>query len=154
RSPGQDADTRARLVVDAKGRTTNLRWVSHRAGTFTRERRPCGAAQNNQTGEFNGRRHYVAKRRPLMFGRILSALLLSSVMLAQTKPVSIIKFEDATAASGIQFTHSFGSQKLGSLLEGTGGGCVWFDYNNDGKPDLYVTSGRPLDDAMHPYPLK
>jgi hypothetical protein len=67
---------------------------------------------------------------------------------------SAIRLEDATAKSGIDFTHSFGSAKLGSLLEGTGSGCVWFDYNNDGLPDLYVLSGRPLDDSMHPYPLK
>jgi hypothetical protein len=67
---------------------------------------------------------------------------------------STIRFEDATTKAGIDFTHSFGAAKLGSLLEGTGSGCVWFDYNNDGLPDLYVLSGRPLDDAMHPYPLK
>ena len=65
-----------------------------------------------------------------------------------------IKFEDATDASGIQFTHSFGSAKLGSLLEGTGAGCVWFDFNNSGLPSLYVVNGRPLDDSMHPFPLK
>jgi enediyne biosynthesis protein E4 len=65
-----------------------------------------------------------------------------------------IRFEDATDQSGIHFTHSFGSAQLGSLLEGTGAGCIWFDYNNDGQPDLYVVSGRPLDDSMHPYPLK
>lgn len=41
---------------------------------------------------------------------------------------STIRFEDATAKAGIDFTHSFGSAKLGSLLEGTGSGCVWFDY--------------------------
>ena len=67
---------------------------------------------------------------------------------------SSIQFEDASGKAGISFTHSFGSAKLGSLLEGTGAGCVWFDYNNDGLLDLYVASGRPLDDAMHPYPLK
>ncbi|UWZ83782.1 CRTAC1 family protein [Occallatibacter riparius] len=67
---------------------------------------------------------------------------------------SAIQFEDATAKAGIDFVHSFGSRQLGSLLEGTGAGCVWFDYNNDGLPDLYVANGRPLDDSMHPYPLK
>jgi hypothetical protein len=65
-----------------------------------------------------------------------------------------IQFEAATARSGIDFTHSFGSQELGSLLESTGAGCVWFDYNNDGKPDLFVVSGRPLGEGMHPHPLR
>jgi hypothetical protein len=53
-----------------------------------------------------------------------------------------IRFDDATAQSGIDFTHSFGAEKLGSLLESTGAGCVWFDYNNDGKPDLFVVTRR------------
>jgi len=69
-------------------------------------------------------------------------------------PPSTIKFEDATSSSGIDFTHSFGSAQLGSLLEGTGAGCVWFDYNNSGLQSLYVVSGRPLDDSIHPFPLK
>ena len=66
----------------------------------------------------------------------------------------VIRFEDATDKAGIDFTHSFGSRQLGSLLEGTGAGCVWFDYNNSGLMSLYVVNGRPLDDSMHPYPLK
>jgi hypothetical protein len=65
-----------------------------------------------------------------------------------------IQFEDATAQSGIRFTHSIGAEKLGSLIESTGAGCAWFDYNNDGRPDLYVVSGRPLEAGMHPYPLR
>ena len=74
-----------------------------------------------------------------------------STALATNRPA--IRFEDATNQAGIHFTHSFGSRQLGSLLEGTGAGCIWFDYNNDGLPDLYVVNGRPLDDSMHPYPL-
>jgi hypothetical protein len=74
------------------------------------------------------------------------------------KPAStqapVIRFEDASDKAGINFTHSFGSRQLGSLLEGTGAGCVWIDYNNSGLPSLYVVNGRPLDDSMHPYPLK
>lgn len=69
-------------------------------------------------------------------------------------PQAPIRFEYATASAGVDATDSFGSAKLGSLLEGTGAGCLWFDYNNSGYPSLYVLSGRPLDDAMHPYPLK
>ena len=66
----------------------------------------------------------------------------------------VIRFEDAGDKAGIHFTHSFGSRQLGSLLEGTGAGCIWFDYNNSGLESLYVVNGRPLDDSMHPYPLK
>jgi hypothetical protein len=91
--------------------------------------------------------------------QVLAALTAQpQVVTAQGVPAAVnapeIKFEDATDASGIHFTHSFGSEKLGSLLEGTGAGCVWFDFNNSGLPSLYVANGRPLDDSMHPFPLK
>ena len=89
-----------------------------------------------------------------MITRFLAlTILLSSTLVAQSQP-STIRFEDASSSSGIKFTHSFGAQRLGSLLESTGSGCVWFDYNNDGLPDLYVASGKPLEPGMHPYPLK
>jgi len=71
-----------------------------------------------------------------------------------SNPAGQIRFVDASDNAGIHFTHSFGSRQLGSLLEGTGAGCVWIDYNNSGLPSLYVVNGRPLDDSIHPYPLK
>ena len=94
----------------------------------------------------------------LALGILSGAVIISSSLRAQTTSPQAkqpaITFEDAIDRSGIDFSHSFGSRQLGSLVEGTGAGCVWFDFNNDGLPDLYVANGRPLDDSMHPYPLK
>src|SRR5512147_2551597 len=82
-----------------------------------------------------------------------AALLLAGTLFAADNS-GPIRFTDATQESGIRFTHSFGAEKLGSLLESTGAGCVWFDYNADGRPDLFVSTGRPLEKGMHPYPLR
>ena len=73
---------------------------------------------------------------------------------APPQAAPVIRFEDASDKAGINFTHSFGSRQMGSLLEDTGAGCVWLDYNNSGLESLYVLNGRPLDDSMHPFPLK
>ena len=90
----------------------------------------------------------------------LLVLGLSAAAMGQAVPPSVhlpqksqIRFEDATAKSDIDFTHSIGSAQLSSLLEGTGSGCVWFDYNNDGLPDLYVLSGQTLPPSVTTHPL-
>jgi hypothetical protein len=54
-------------------------------------------------------------------------------------------YEDVTEKANVQFRHSFGEQKLSSIMESTGSGCAWIDYNNDGLLDLYALSGRYLD---------
>jgi len=87
----------------------------------------------------------------MLFRLLISVLFLAA---AEQPAPGPIRFADVTRSAGIAFTHSFGAQQLGSLLESTGAGAVWFDYNNDGYPDLYVVSGRPLGDGMHPYPLR
>jgi len=86
--------------------------------------------------------------------RVLIGLVVCVGLTAADKAPAPIQFEDATAKAGIQFTHSFGAERLGSLLESTGAGCTWLDYNNDGLPDLYVVTGRPLEKGMHPHPLR
>lgn len=61
---------------------------------------------------------------------------------------SPVTFADITDKSGIGFrrTSSFTSVKY--LLEAMGGGVAMFDYDNDGRMDLFFTNGALLKDPM------
>ncbi len=54
-------------------------------------------------------------------------------------------FEDVSQQAGIDFHHSFGETRLSSIMEATGSGCAWVDYDNDGFLDLYALSGRYME---------
>lgn len=66
----------------------------------------------------------------------------------EPQAVSPVTFSDITSATGITFkrTPSFTSMKY--LLEAVGGGVAMFDYNNDGRLDLFFTNGASLKDPM------
>jgi enediyne biosynthesis protein E4 len=59
---------------------------------------------------------------------------------AQTPDVA---FVDITRAAGITFEHENGAEGEKLLPETMGGGVVFFDYNNDGRPDLLFVDSRP-----------
>jgi len=50
-------------------------------------------------------------------------------------------FVDVTRASGIAFIHGFGDSDMNNIVEATGSGCCFFDYNNDGYIDIYLVNG-------------
>jgi hypothetical protein len=87
-------------------------------------------------------------RLALAAGTLLIAglkLIGQSPAAAPQTPAMLPTFEDVSDKAGINFRHSFGEKKLSSIMEATGSGCVWFDYNNDGWLDLYVLSGRYME---------
>jgi len=59
-------------------------------------------------------------------------------------------YTDVTKEAGINFTHSFGDDKLDSIVETTGAGCAFFDYNNDGYLDVYLVNGCYHPVVSHP----
>lgn len=64
----------------------------------------------------------------------------------------MVVFTDVTATSGIHFVHSFGDENMSSILEATGAGAMFFDFNNDGWMDLYAVNGAYLEGISDPPP--
>ena len=56
---------------------------------------------------------------------------------AQTLPV----FTDVTREAGINIKHSYGDFDLTNIVEGTGAGAMFFDYDGDGWLDIYFVNG-------------
>jgi hypothetical protein len=61
---------------------------------------------------------------------------------------SPVTFADITAQTGIKFRHAASKTSLKYLLETMGGGVAVFDYDNDGRMDLFFTNGASLKDPM------
>jgi hypothetical protein len=50
-------------------------------------------------------------------------------------------FTDTTKEAGITFRHSYGDHHLDNIVEGTGSGACFFDFDNDGFQDIFFPSG-------------
>jgi hypothetical protein len=59
---------------------------------------------------------------------------------AQQSP-DLPTFTDITKSSGISFKHSYGDHHMDNIVEGTGAGVCFFDFNGDDRMDLYFVTG-------------
>lgn len=55
----------------------------------------------------------------------------------------LVPFTDITEEAGIRFRHFSGAYGEKLLPETLGGGCAFFDFNNDGRQDILFVSGCP-----------
>ncbi len=83
---------------------------------------------------------------------MLSAVALQSPPTAVDAPSANqtpeTKFSDVTIKSGINFEYQSSHTSKHFLLETMGSGVALFDYDNDGRLDIFIVNGAPLDDSM------
>ena len=78
----------------------------------------------------------------------------SSPNLPKTPPApgpqapSPVTFSDLSGQTGIAFKHAASKTSLKYLLETMGSGVALFDYDNNGRLDLFFTNGALLKDPM------
>src|SRR6266568_1614373 len=52
-----------------------------------------------------------------------------------------VKFVDVTEQSGIHFVHFDGHTEMEYIMETTGSGIGWLDFDQDGLMDLFIVQG-------------
>jgi hypothetical protein len=73
--------------------------------------------------------------------RILVLLTVLQPLAADQNEQKLPIFTDVTKQAKINAKHSYGDFDLSNIVEGTGTGAMFFDYNNDGWLDIYLTNG-------------
>ena len=82
----------------------------------------------------------------------LCLLLVSSLLFpaagVQSGRSSTTTFMDVTRSAGIDFRLTCGGAKKLYIMESMCGGVAFFDYDNDGWPDIYLVNGSTLEDMQ------
>jgi len=87
-----------------------------------------------------------------LLGLSFGVLLIGAAVARQTSPTASVekpfpgKFTDVTSALGVHFNYLSSHTPKHYLLETMGGGVALFDYDNDGRLDIFLVNGAPLQD--------
>jgi enediyne biosynthesis protein E4 len=69
-------------------------------------------------------------------------------LLHGTTATPFSRFTDVAKAAGLTATMPYGGiTNVKYIIESMGGGCAFFDYDNDGWMDIFIVCGRKLDEV-------
>jgi enediyne biosynthesis protein E4 len=86
--------------------------------------------------------------KSIIFSFIFCILLSLPVVPKETSTLPTLT--DITKQAGITFVHSIGDHKLTNIVESTGAGVAFFDYDGDNDLDIYLVNGSYLKEINHP----
>ena len=126
------------------GQRRNKRKREHKGDTVAE----TDTLYNNSSVNKPGAHTRVAVLALLVLSRNSPALSQQKNLPATPAATQSGKFVDVTSASGIHFQYQSAHTKKKYLLETMGPGVALFDYDNDGRLDIFVVNGAPLNDPM------
>src|ERR1700686_1810017 len=81
---------------------------------------------------------------------ILAVATLAQVKESRPTAPTPAEFVDVTSSLGVQFQHAAPHTSKKYLLETMGSGVALFDYDNDGRLDLFLVNGAEINDPTPP----
>jgi hypothetical protein len=82
-------------------------------------------------------------RAPVKAEEQITEISVPDISVQSSISIPQVFFQDITRESGIEFKHLNGAYGDKLLPETMGGGVAFFDYNQDGAPDLFFVNGTP-----------
>ena len=79
----------------------------------------------------------------MRFALVPLLLVALPLPLAHTAPPEPVRFSNVAGSAGIDFVHRHSPTADKHFVESVPGGLAVFDYNNDGRPDIFFTNGAP-----------